>query len=473
MARIAQQPLFSWDDIDATDDLRRLALVLDVLPDEDLMMELERRRGSHGRNDYPVRATWNAVIAGVVFGHSTVESLRRELARNAALRQACGFALRLGMGAVPTPNAFSNLLSNLLDCVKQVEAMFDRLVAELGELLPDLGRHMAIDSKGIASAARGGRKSDEAEAETTGTPPVHVPTATKMADDRRGDHDANWGKKTYRGKRKDGSAWEKTVLWFGYKVHLLVDSAYELPLAFKVTTASASDMPELVPMLEVMDERHPEVLERAEELAADKGYDSVANCMTPWDDYGIKPIIDIRNLWKGADETRSLFPDRVDTIVYDYRGTVSCICPESGEQRALAFQGFEDDRESLKYRCPAAAYGYECKGRERCPGACTEHGRVVRVPLDTDRRIFTPLARSAKTWKTAYNRRTAVERVNSRIDQVLGFEHHSIRGLTKMRVRVGLGLVVMLAVAVGWIRAQRPEMMRSILGTVRPRLKAA
>jgi hypothetical protein len=153
--------------------------------------------------------------------------------------------------------------------------------------------------------------------------------------------------------------------------------------------------------------------------------------------------------------------------------TVSCICPETLERRQLAYQGFEADRGTLKYRCPAAAYGLVCKGKSLCPGASNRHGRIVRVPLSRDRRIFTPLARSTKGWERAYDRRTAVERVNSRFDQVLGFERHTIRGLAKMRVRTGLALVVMLAMALGWIRAKRPDMMRTILGRVRPLPRAA
>jgi hypothetical protein len=49
----------------------------------------------------------------------------------------------------------------------------------------------------------------------------------------------------------------------------------------------------------------------------------------------------------------------------------------------------------------------------------------------------------------------------------LGFEHHTIRGLRKMRVRVGLALAVMLAMAVGFISQGRPELMRSLVGSTR------
>ena len=84
------------------------------------------------------------------------------------------------------------------------------------------------------------------------------------------------------------------------------------------------------------------------------------------------------------------------------------------------------------------------------------------MPLRTDYRIFTPIARHTVKWKKAYNKRTSVERVNARIDRVLGFEEHFIRGHKKMQTRVTLSLIVMLAMALGRIRANQSELMRSI-----------
>lgn len=81
MAIIAQQR-FQWEKIEALGDLERLQLVLEHLPDAELVRQLERRRG-RGRNDYPLRAVWNSLLAGVVFQQPSIESLRRELGRNA------------------------------------------------------------------------------------------------------------------------------------------------------------------------------------------------------------------------------------------------------------------------------------------------------------------------------------------------------------------------------------------------------
>ena len=118
----------------------------------------------------------------------------------------------------------------------------------------------------------------------------------------------------------------------------------------------------------------------------------------------------------------------------------------------------------------AAAFGFECQGRTNCeklpPVGVGDFGRVVRVPLELDRRVFTPIARHTDKWEKSYDRRTSVERVNSRLDQVLGFEHHTIRGKAKMEMRVTLALVVMLAMALGRIRIGQREKMRSLVAPI-------
>ena len=62
-----------------------------------------------------------------------------------------------------------------------------------------------------------------------------------------------------------------------------------------------------------------------------------------------------------------------------------------------------------------------------------------------------------------YKKRTAVERINGRLDESFGFEKHYIRGQRKMNLRVGLALTVMLAMAAGRIRQKDPKLMRSLV----------
>lgn len=449
MAKGIQHSIFTWKQIEVASDLDRLKLVLNVMPDEKLMLHLEKDRG-RGRDDYPVRPMWNALLAGIIFDHPSIASLHREMWRNGELRQVCGFEPGK---PIPTQDALERFAKQALEHRRYIDEMFAELVEALLKKLPDLGEKLAMDSKAIPSFGR----------------PVRDETKQKEPDARR-DLDADWGTKTYRGVREDGTVWEKVKHWFGYKLHLVVDSTYELPVAFKVTKASAGDSPELLPMMRKLRKDHPEIAERAKELAADKAYDSAENKRELFDEMGISPIIDTRHLWKDEPElSRPLFPDRCDVFTYDESGQIYCHCPATGEKRDLFFCGFERKRGTLKYRCPAAAYDLTCKGRSQCEAMADvgPFGRTLRVPLDLDRRIFTPVAHHTAKWKRSYAPRTAVERVNSRFDLVLGFERHYIRGLDKMRCRVSLALVVMLAMALGRIRKNQADLMRSMTAPVK------
>jgi len=367
MARLLAPYLFTWKEVEVKSDLERLMLVLEHLPDEDLMKKLEEHR-KWGRDDYPIRAVWNSVLAGVVYQHGSVESLRRELLRNGELRERCGFDPHKGSGAVPSSWGYTRFLKVLFRFKPEIDGMFDRLVEELKGLLPDLGLSVAVDSKGVNSAGR---------------------PAKKLERDGRRETDADWGKKTYRGEREDGTLWGKVVKWFGYKIHLLVDTSYEMPLGYRVTRASVSDTTQLLPLVEDLKEKHPKIHRDIDAAAGDKGYDSEENCRRLYDEHGIKPVIDIRQMWRDK-ETKLLDPKRSDNIVYDEVGTVYCICSKTGEQRRMAYGGFEKDRMALKYICPVKAYGLTCSGSDECGHAM----KSERVSLEIDRRIFTPVSRS-------------------------------------------------------------------------------
>jgi hypothetical protein len=154
MAIIAQKRLFGWEEIEELGDLKRLKLVLEHLPDERLMKVLEEERG-RGRDEYPVRAVWNSVLAGVVYEHVSVQSLRRELLRNSQLRQVCGFEVEKGAEAVPGSWVYSRFLRTLMNHQEEIDRMFGELVEGLGEELEDFGDYLAVDGKAIRTHARG------------------------------------------------------------------------------------------------------------------------------------------------------------------------------------------------------------------------------------------------------------------------------------------------------------------------------
>lgn len=479
--------LFTWRDVEARSDLDRFYLVRDHLPDEQLVAYLEVMRGQ-GRDDYPVAAMWNAVLAAVVFQHASTQGLIRELGRNPGLLQACGFEVlpiqrkpqaqlvrdavtgRMTITYAPTeelhyavPDSwnFSRFLANVIELEEtlgMVTGMIAILREQLMEALPDFGRHLGYDGKAIDSHSTG--RVDRTSGQTS-------------------DPDADWGKHETSGiDARTGKAWKKIKSWFGYGVHLMADTQYEIPVAVRVTAASASEQIQLRALLGETFAETPGLAERCRDFSADRGLDSAQTKALLWDDYAIRPLIDTRELWREEKQqphfdptksiTRPLYPERADTIVHTEKGSVHCICPQTGEQRDLAFQGFEADRNGLKYRCPAAAYGLQCQGREQChqaggvdPG---DYGRIVRIALDDhDRRIFVPTPHGSPSWQRGYNRRSALERINNRIDNSFGFERHFIRGQAKMQTRVGLALAVMMAMALGHVRQGRLGQMRSLV----------
>lgn len=212
-----------------------------------------------------------------------------------------------------------------------IDAMFEQLVDDITAVLPDFGQRMAMDSKAIRSRA---------------VRPAQNPTA-----DGRRDVDADFGRKEYRGVHEDGTTWTKGVKWFGYKLHLVVDSTYELPVAWEVTKASVSEVTRALPLLDYLHHHHGALMSPAAILTADRGYDDTPLIAACWDTYQIKPVIAIGNMWRDPDATRGL-PDH-PTVTYNYRGEVFCHAPKTGQIPTMSNGGFEAARHSLKKRCPA------------------------------------------------------------------------------------------------------------------------
>ena len=347
MATIPEPSLFRWDCVDQLGDLERLLLVLDAIPDEPLMQLLERER-RNGRNDYPVRPLWNSLLAGFVFGHDSIASLRRELLRNAQLREVCGFDLFKGTAAVPTEYAYTRFQP-------AGQARGGISAGPSSPAGPAQGTPARSGSLGAGrqGVARLWSKYELAEDEEP---------------DGRRDHDAV-------------RATARRSVGGGYLVHLIVDANYELPVAFAAASygeqpvAAAGSIAGTTPWSA-----------QCQRLSADKGYDDSKLIERLWDQYGIKP--DIRNCWKGdaeEDGVRTKLVNGQENVIYTHDGSL-LPGPQTDLQRAMDYGGFERDRNTLKYRCPAR-YSGTCEGMEqaRWPTRCASSAR----------RIFTPVARSS------------------------------------------------------------------------------
>jgi hypothetical protein len=146
--------------------------------------------------------------------------------------------------------------------------------------------------------------------------------------------------------------------------------------------------------------------------------------------------------------------------VYDQKGCVYCITPDFADQKTMACRGFDKSRNALKFRCPVEQCGVNCRDKKSC-----KIPKNIRIPLSHDPRIFTSVSRSSYKWKRLYNSRSAIERVNSRIDNMFGFEKHTIRGQKKNVLQDYHSLYFNVSLCSGKIQENKESEMRSFISS--------
>ena len=413
---IIQTPLFDFEAFIAETGKDRLTMVLEALPAEKLIIALENEHQT-GRKGYSVRGMWSAFIAGVLFDCQSVADVARLLKGNKDVRLICGFA----KDNLPGQDALERFLKKLVQHDRLLDECFASLVETLRQKLPGFGDKLAVDATDIAAYSNGHR--------------LHP-----------SDPDAKWGvKEAKNGPEKSPASKGKgreLYRWFGYKLHLCVDALYELPIAFVVTPANEADTTQLKPLLRKAALDQPE--RKPEAVIADKGYDSQENCQAIFQDYHAAPIIPLiqQPSWESAD-------------ICNAKGTPTCAC-------GLNMVYWGRDGNYLKYRCPDAVGKTKCRSRFKC--APPPYGYVLKLAvMKEDPRRHVPVPHETKKWDRLYRMRSAVERINSRIKDLLGLRRITVRGIAKVTVRSALSLLVMLAAAVSMVQRHRFKEMRTLV----------
>ncbi len=99
-----------------------------------------------------------------------------------------------------------------------------------------------------------------------------------------------------------------------------------------------------------------------------------------------------------------------------------------------------------------------------CPCTTSSYGRVLKIAISDNERRWPGLWRESKKFKRLYKRRTAVERVNSRLKEHLCLEEQHVRGLAKTTVNVGLSLLVMVGGALAMAKNKKLDNLRQVVG---------
>jgi len=442
------KPLFAWDCLEDSPSLGTLKTFLATLPDGPLLVGLRLARG-RGRDDYPVHVLWGVVLLTVVLRHPSWEACLGELRRNEALRRLIGIKSE---EAVPHKWNLSRFLDSLGEepHFTRVRAIFDLLIQRLGLVVEDLGK----DTAGDATALHARRKRNPEEVKEEQQAGLPQPSG---------------GKKEYFDA--EGKV-TKVFEWFGYKLHLIVDVKHEVALAWEITTATDSDAQTLPKTLAQAEANLP--ADRMETLAFDKAADDHATHKL-LNHSGIKPLIEMRALWK--EEPLRLLPghDGNSNIVYDEKGTLYCYDRTSDPivLHQMAYNGYEEKRGTLKYRCPARHEGWTCPHDAVCNDG-KDYGLTVRVKSEIDLRRFPPIPRATKKFERLYDGRTAVERVNGRLKVFWGADDGNISGARRFRAFVGVVMVVHACFATLLAKAPRKGTLGKLrLGPVQKALAAA
>jgi Transposase DDE domain len=429
----ATQPLFAWSELEDSPSLQTIRGVLASLPDQPLLDALRQARG-HGRNDYPLEVLWGVVVLCVLCRHVWLNDCLAELHRNPALCRILGIRR---VADIPGPHNLSRFLDLLgrPEPLRALRGVFDTLVADLGGVVTDLGRHTAGDS----TALKGKAKKDAQAVQQESDEGLPQPTG---------------GKKEYK---DDEGRVVQVYEWFGYKLHLLVDVTHEVALAYHVSATTLGDNEGIAPLLEQAESNLG--AGRIETLAYDKAADD-AKVHELLHEQGVKPVIQVRQMWQQEKEQvlRVGLP-----LVYDEAGTVFCYDTVSDPpvKKQMACIGYEKGRETVKYRCPAKHDDLPCPSLEKC-NAGKSYGLTVRVACAEDLRRFPAIGRATKQFERLYKGRTAVERVNGRLKVFWGVDDGNVIGARRFHAHVGVVMVVHVALA-RWL-AKQPRWEGGSLG---------
>ena len=195
------------------------AKVLDSIDDSRIVRKMAQYRANGGPRTYSIRAMFRAYLLMYLLNMASVSELWRKLDDDSVFRLLCGFS------KLPHRTTFDRFIARLRQHKNLVDEVQIQITDKLRALHPDMGQHIAVDSTTVRTHSNAMRVS-----KITGQ--VSDPEASKTAKVNNRSGKMDW--------------------WFGYKLHLMVDAKYQIPITAFTTTAKRHDSPTL-----------PELMERA------------------------------------------------------------------------------------------------------------------------------------------------------------------------------------------------------------------
>ena len=192
---------------------RRLQALFNTIPEEELLRALKVYYA--GRRGYTYKVLWRTYVAMTALNLPSFAALIRTLQNNPFVALACGIT---SLDAIPSKFAYSRFMCKFRAAknVLLVKNIMRNLTRQCYEAFPNFGKSVAIDATDLKAWSNGRKKSTS-------------------------DPDAGW-------VIKPDTAGKPKFVW-GYKLHLMVDTTYEIPITASITKGNMADQCQATPLL--------------------------------------------------------------------------------------------------------------------------------------------------------------------------------------------------------------------------------
>jgi transposase, IS5 family len=351
-----------------------LCRILDSPEIAALIAEIEATR-STGRPGYPIRALVGLALAKSLYQRPAWTQIVALANEHVALRQALG-------GEVPSIHACYRFTKKLIKYESLLADCADHLLASHKNLHPEMGENIAIDGSALHAYANGHKRVSK--------------HGRKRKPEEFSDPDASWGHQSATSTEGKGRS------IYGYKLHMATDTATDLPVAWYVSTAVASENGFAIDLLNQTRARGF----AASTCAMDKGYDA-EDIYRDFETHDCRPIIPLKKtLWVKQGRHR----------------------PHKCRHGVWLYGGSDYSRKAAKWRCPT--------------GECEVSSRWVPAS-----RLHTLIPRNTKRWKKLKRERSSVEREFGRLKNEYGLKPLRVRGLQRVRLHADLTILAKLSSA--------------------------
>ena len=426
-----QESLFDLQELYDLEPTQRFASVFSSVSIAPLLGVVEKKT-SFGR---PVKCNYSAMIysllARIMERIPTVKDLIKRLETDLRFKRDCGFLIS---ECVPSEASYSRMITKISES-GALETMNQDIVATAMNVGAIKNGHVAIDATHVEARDQAPKKKTEKpkqQPKKRGRKPKSereqwlkekqvqkeaLPLYKKKIEaqlDIPYDvlHDQmplepQWG--------VEKNSENKQESWFGYKVHLAVDTKSQFILHSMVSSGNLNDGKAAIPLLKGITHLFPGF--SLDYTMMDAGYD-------------FEPIYQHVHAMNAYSLIAYNKRNESEPVGFNQHFAPTCV-----REHAYRYDSFDKKYQTLKYTRPK-----ECID---CPLAQdTLCQKVFKIKIETDLRRYSSPARGSKAWENLYKERTSVERVNGYLKE--HFQLNNVRHRTGQKAKIHVDMVTLV-----------------------------